>query len=145
MESGIYTLSNKGEKALRGEIKAVWEREFKLKSNSYRPSTQKEGAINDDQWRDEIGSVSVNVPAGTRFWKGIMSCQFPVKRLRPKHEGVGYAGPIVHLYWKAEGSNEWILLRCDADYLFNRNYGGGYIWDETTNFIYINPKSWQQK
>lgn len=32
-------------------------------------------------------------------------------------EWVKYAGPIVHLYWKAEGSNEWILLRCDADYL----------------------------
>lgn len=141
----VYTLSNKGEKALRGEIKAVWEREFKLKSNSYRPSTQKEGAINDDQWRDEIGTVSVNVPVGTRFWKGIMSCQFPVKRLRPKYEGVGYAGPIVHLYWKTEGSNEWILLRCDADYLFNRNYDGGYIWDETTNFIYINPQSWLKK
>lgn len=41
----VYTLSNKGEKALRGEIKAVWEREFKLKSNSYRPSTQKKGLL----------------------------------------------------------------------------------------------------
>ena len=142
----VYTLSNKGEKALRGEIKAVWEREFKLKSNSYRPSNKKEGAINDDEWRDEIGSVSVNVPVGTRFWKGIMSCQFPVKRLAPMYftgsEWVKYAGPIVHLYWKAEGSNEWILLRCDADYLFNRNYGEGYIWDETTNSISIIPKSW---
>lgn len=57
-------------------------------------------------------------------------------------EWVRYAGPIVHLYWKAEGSNGWVLLRQDADYLFNRNYGEGYIWDETTNSISIIPKSW---
>ena len=37
----VFTLSNKGEKALKGKIKAVWEREFKLASNSYRPSIQK--------------------------------------------------------------------------------------------------------
>lgn len=145
MDTLVIALSNKGEKALRGEIKAVWEREFKLKSNSYRPSDKKEGAINDDQWRDEVGRVSVNVPVGTRFWKGIMSCQFPERRLEPKHGGIGYASPIIHLYWKAEGSGEWVLLRCDADYLFNRNYGEGYIWDETTNFIRIMPQSWQQK
>lgn len=45
----VFTLSNKGEKALRGKIKAVWEREFKLKSNSYRPSTKKKEAINDNE------------------------------------------------------------------------------------------------
>ena len=38
----VYTLSNKGKKDLKGEIKAVWEREFKLKSNSYRPGTKKQ-------------------------------------------------------------------------------------------------------
>ena len=51
----VYTLSNKGKKALKGEIKAVWEREFKLKSNSYRPGTQKQNTTNDVQWADEIG------------------------------------------------------------------------------------------
>ena len=29
--------------------------------------------------------------------------------------GIGYCMPMVHLYWKAEGSSEWILLRCDLD------------------------------
>lgn len=141
----VYVLSNKGEKALRGEIKAVWEREFKMNSNSYRPSIKRKGAVNDDEWRDEIGTVAVDVPAGIRFWKGIMECQFPVKRLDPKYDGVGYATPLVHLYWKAEGSNEWVLLRCDADYLFNRNYTDGYIWDETTNYIKILPQSWNNR
>lgn len=138
----VYTLSNKGEKALKGKIKAVWEREFKLKSNSYRPSDKKEGAVNDEEWRDELGMISVNIPEGTRFWKGIMSCQFPVKHLNPTHDGVGYASPLVHLYWRAENSDKWILLRCDADYLFNRNYTGGYIWDETTNYVKVTPQSW---
>jgi hypothetical protein len=138
----VYTLSNRGEKALRGEIKAVWEREFKLKSNSYSPSTKKKGAVNDEEWKDEIGKDSVDIPTGTRFWKGIMSCKFPVKRLAPRHDGVKYAIPVLHLYWRAENSNEWILLRCDADYLFNCNYTGGYIWDETTNYVKVMPQSW---
>lgn len=45
-------------------------------------------------------------------------------------------------YWRAENSDEWVLLRCDADYLFNCNYTGGYIWDETTNYLHIVPQSW---
>ena len=117
-------------------------RELKLKSNSYSPSTKKKGAVNDEEWKDEIGKDSVDIPTGTRFWKGIMSCKFPVKRLAPRHDGVKYAIPVLHLYWRAENSNEWILLRCDADYLFNCNYTGGYIWDETTNYVKVMPQSW---
>ena len=140
----VYTLSNKGEKALRGEIKAVWEREFKLKSNSYRPSARDKQVANaDSEWADEIGKISINIPVGIRFWKGIMECKFPVEHAKPiDSKGVLYAVPVLHLYWKAEGSGEWILLRCDADYLFNRNYTEGYIWDETTNYIKVMPQSW---
>ena len=138
----VFTISNKGKQALKGKIKAVWEREFKLKSNSYRPSTKYKNAENDNEWFDELGTVDIDIAAGIRFWKGIMECQFPVKRLMPIHNGVSYAGGIVHLYWKAEGTSEWILLRQDADYLFNRNYTGDYIWDETTNFLSLRPDSW---
>lgn len=138
----VYTISNKNKYALRGTIKAVWEREFKLKSNSYRPSTRKKGAVNDNEWFDELGRIDIDIPAGIRFWKGIMECQFPVKRPDPQYNGVSYATPVVHLYWRAEGTSEWILLRQDADYLFNRNYTGDYIWDETTNFLYLFPDSW---
>lgn len=138
----VFTLSNKGEKALRGKIKAVWEREFKLKSNSYRPSTKKKEAINDNEWKDEIGVVSVDVPTGTRFWKGIMGCKVTQYYPMPHVGGVEYAGPIIHLYWQPEGSNEWILLRCDADYLFNNNYTGKDIWDETLNYINVSLAEW---
>lgn len=57
-------------------------------------------------------------------------------------EWVKYVGFIVYLYWKVEGLNEWILFCCDVDYLFNCNYGEGYIWDEMINFIFIIFKSW---
>lgn len=138
----VYTISNKNKQPLKGTVKAVWERQFKLKSNSYRPSTKYKGAVNDNEWFDELGTVDIDIASGIRFWKGIMECQFPVKRLMPMHNGVSYAGGIVHLYWKAEGTDEWILLRQDADYLFNRDYTGDYIWDETTNYISIDPESW---
>lgn len=138
----VYTISNKGGGTLKGEIKAVWEREFKQKSNSYRPSHRKAGAVNDTEYADEIGRISVDIAAGSHFWKGIMSCKFSTKRPEGTHNGVGYCTPSVHLYWKAEGSNEWILMRQDADYLFNRSYTGNYIWDETTNYVAIIPESW---
>lgn len=96
--------------------------------------------VNNEEWKDEIGKVFVNIPAETRFRKGIMTCQFPFKRLTSRHDGVKYAIPVLYLYWRAENADEWILLRCDADYLFNYNYTGGYIWDETTNYVKVMPQ-----
>ena len=137
----VYTLSNKSQVALKGEIKAVWEREFRMKSNSYRPSSQEKGAVNDEQWTDELGRVTVDIASGARFWQGIMECKFPVKRLNPMRNGIGYATPVVHLYWRAEGSSEWKLMRCDADFLFNRGYEGD-VWDKTTNSLAVTLESW---
>ena len=139
----VYTLSNKGKKALKGEIKAVWEREFKLKSNSYRPGTQKQNTTNDVQWADEIGRVSVDIQPGIRYWKGIMECKVTKYYAKPTDSyGNEYAGPVIHLYWKPEGSSEWTLLRPDADYLFNNNYQGADVWDETLNYINVSLADW---
>ena len=139
----VYTLSNKGKKALKGEIKAVWEREFKLKSNSYRPSTQKQNTTNDVQWADEIGRVSVDIQPGIRYWKGIMECKVTKYYAKPTASyGNEYAGPVIHLYWKPEGSSEWTLLRLDADYLFNNDYQGADVWDETLNYINVSLADW---
>lgn len=139
----VYTLSNKGKGALKGEIKAVWEREFALKSNSYRPSTQKAGATNDYQWADEIGRVSVDIQPGVRYWKGVMECKVTKYYDSPTDNyGNGYATPVLHLYWRPEGSSEWTLLRLDADYLFNNNYQGADVWDETLNYIYLILSDW---
>ncbi len=139
----VYTLSNKGKKALKGEIKAVWEREFKLKSNSYRPSTQKQNTTNDVQWADEIGRVSVDIQPGIRYWKGIMECKVTKYYAKPTDSyGNAYAVPVIHLYWKPEGSSEWTLLRLDADYLFNNDYQGADVWDETLNYINVSFAGW---
>lgn len=138
----VYTLSNKGKAALKGEIKAVWEREFKPKSNSYRLGTRREDAVNDNQWFDEIGTVKVDIQPGIRYWKGIMTCQVTKYYPNPTYDGNGYATPVIHLYWKAEGTQEWKLLRLDADYLFNRDYTGPDIWDETLNYIYAFLEDW---
>lgn len=140
----VYTLSNKGKAALKGEIKAVWEREFKPKSNSYRLGTRREDAVNDNQWFDEIGTVDVDIQLGIRYWKGVVECQVTKYYPRPEHDKVEYAGPVIHLYWRAEGTQEWKLLRLDADYLFNRDYTGPDIWDETLNYINVSLEDWYQ-
>lgn len=139
----VYTISNKGKGALKGEIKAVWEREFKLKSNSYRPSTRKQNTTNDVEWADEIGRVSVTIQPGIRYWKGIMECKVSKYYAKPTDSyGNAYAVPVIHLYWKPEGSSEWTLLRLDADYLFNNDYQGADVWDETLNYINVSLEDW---
>ena len=139
----VYTISNKGKGALKGEIKAVWEREFKLKSNSYRPSTRKQNTTNDVEWADEIGRVSVSIQPGIRYWKGIMECKVTKYYAKPTGSyGNAYAVPVIHLYWKPEGSSEWTLLRLDADYLFNNDYQGADVWDETLNYINVSLEDW---
>ncbi len=44
----------------------------------------------------------------------------------------------------AEGTQEWKLLRLDADYLFNRDYTGPDIWDETLNYISVGLEDWRK-
>ena len=92
-----------------------------------------------------IGTTSIDIPNGTRYWKGKMEILIPKGRLEPKRNGVGYAGPILHLYWKTEGSDKWILLRQDADFLFNQNFNGGIfsLLDNTTNHLAISLYSWR--
>lgn len=112
----VYTLSNRANIALKGEIKAVWERTFDYTGHCYRPSSKRTNTINDNTWQDEIGRVSIDLQPTVRFWYGAIPCKFPQKREYPKtSNGIGYCTPMVHLYWKAEGSSQWVLLRCDLD------------------------------
>lgn len=142
----VYTISNKSKKAMKGTIKVIWERNFKFKSNTYRPSAKRDNTLDDEEWCDEVGSCVIDIAAGVHFWKGIVSCKFPIHRENPRDadSGVGYCTPMVHLYYQAEGSSEWKLLRCDAEYLFNRDYEGpeSAQIDETFNYLGIIPQSW---
>jgi hypothetical protein len=85
----------------------------------------------------------VDIQPGIRYWKGIMECKVTKYYAKPTDSyGNEYAGPVIHLYWKPDGSSEWTLLRLDADYLFNNNYQGADVWDETLNYINVSLADW---
>lgn len=98
-----YTMTNRAGIPLKGEIKAVWHRtftgEFNLESNN-------DGNI----WEDEIGRISVDLPADTKEYKSMITCIINTYR----GSFVKYC-PQISFYYKAEGSGSWILMRSDSD------------------------------
>lgn len=143
----VYTLSNRGNIALKGEIKAVWERTFDYTGHCYRPSSKRTNTINDNTWQDEIGRVSIDLQPTVRFWYGAIPCKFPVKREYPMVNGTGYCMPMVHLYWKAEGSSEWVLLRCDLDEILaaqvNTSQEEANLFLKALNYVYVKQSHWK--
>jgi len=142
-----YILSNRGNIALKGEIKAVWERTFDYTGHCYRPSSKKANTINDNEWQDEIGRVSIDLQSDVRFWNGIIPCTFPVKREMPKtSDGIGYCIPRLHLYWKEEGSSEWVLLRLDMDPILaarvSTSQEEANLFLEALNYINLEQSHW---
>jgi len=142
-----YVLSNRANIPIKGEIKAVWERTFEYGGNTYRPCHKRADMLNDDQWKDEIGRIRVDLASTIRFWNGSISCRFPVKREAPRSvEGILYYAPVVHLYFKADGANEWKLLRQDCDPLLaaqpktSREEGALYVL--TNNYLLFNQTHW---
>lgn len=143
----VYTLSNRGNIALKGEIKAVWERTFDYTGHCYRPCSKRTNTMNDNTWQDEIGRVSIDLQPTVRFWYGSIPCRFPVKREYPKMEnGIGYCTPMVHLYWKAEDSSEWVLLRCDLDEILatqvNTSQEEANLFLKSLNYINFQQDHW---
>ena len=143
-----YVLSNRGRIPLKGEIKAVWERTFDYTGHCYRPSSKRTGTVNDDEWRDELGKITIDLPATVRFWKGIIPCSFPRKREMPKmlNTGIGYCTPAVHLYWKAEESQDWVLLRCDLYPILaakvNSSSAEAALFLKSLNYISFEQSHW---
>lgn len=97
-----YTMTNRANVALKGEIKAVWHRtftgEFNLVSNN-----------DGNTWEYEIGRINIDMSADTKEYKGIVPCCIPISRDCSKWT------PIVSFYYKAAGSNSWVLMRSDSD------------------------------
>lgn len=142
-----YILSNRGKVALKGEIKAVWERTFDYIGHCYRPCDKKQNTTNDNTWQDEIGRISIDLQSTVRFWNGIIPCKFPVKREEPKmSNGMGYCTPMIHLYWKEEGSSEWVLLRLDVDPILagkaNTSQEEANLFLNALNYVYIQQSHW---
>lgn len=142
-----YILSNRGNIALKGDIKAVWERTFDYTGHCYRPCSNRTNTLNDNKWQDEIGRVSIDLQSNVRFWNGIIPCKFPIKREMPKTtDGIGYCMPMVHLYWKAEGSSEWVLLRLDMDPILaaqvSTSQEEANLFLETLNYLSLTQSHW---
>ena len=144
-----YILSNRNDIRLKGEIKAVWERTFDYTGHCYRPASKKKNTINDIEWQDEIGRISIDLQPTVRFWKGIIPCSFRVKREMPKMaNGIGYCTPMVHLYWKPEGGSEWTLLRLDMDPILaakvNNSQEEANLFLEALNYLNFEQTHWHQ-
>lgn len=98
-----YTMTNRANVALKGEIKAVWHRTF---TGEFNMISDSDGNV----WEDEIGRTSINLPANTKEYKGEIPCIISMFR-----NGFVKYGAIVSFYYKAEGSNTWELMRSDSD------------------------------
>lgn len=142
-----YILSNRGNIALKGEIKAIWERTFDYTGHCYRPCSKKSNTINDNEWQDEIGRVNIDLQPTVRFWNGIIPCSFPIKREMPKMtNGIGYCMPDVHLYWKAESTSEWVLLRVDMDEILSSQVSSSQeeanLFLKALNYLNLDQSHW---
>lgn len=123
-----FTLTNRAAVALKGEIKAIWHRTF---------TGEFDNVSNDDgnTWEDEIGSMSINLPAATDVYKGKLSCTLSIHRANVKKWT-----PSVSFYYKAENSNTWKLMRSDADSELQRWKGADI--DKIIGGSNDNPEKW---
>lgn len=135
----VYVISNKGKHRLKGEVKAMWERDFSLKGTYQYPSQKRHNESNDNEWKDEIGRMKIDIPTGEKFWKSMITCKIPIKYPAPTY----YNDAVIHLYWRADGDKEWALLRLDGDYLLNRNFEGN-VFEEANNNLHVSPQNWHQ-
>lgn len=137
-----YVLSNKSRKQVKGEIKAVWIRDYSLDSNHLYPSQDKDYFVNNNKWEHEIGRKTVTIPEGVRFWKGCLECKVPVTYPAPRPENntanyICVGTPLIHLYWRPEGATEWTFMRFDGDHLF-QEYGK----DAASQNFFTNDKNY---
>lgn len=98
-----FTMTNRAEIPLKGEIKAVWHRTFTGEFFN-------ESGMDGNTWEDEIGRMAIDIPSTTDKYKGKLSCTIMIDR-----GAVQKWVPTVSFYYKAEGSNTWVLMRSDGD------------------------------
>jgi hypothetical protein len=98
-----------------------------------------------EEWSDEIGRINIDYSSEVKIKQELMNCVISTKR--PE---VYFCGPTVLWYFRAEGSSEWILMRCDYDHQFEMmkgitEYGkpGANLSDEDclryVTSIWVNP------
>ena len=98
-----FKLTNRAAVPLKGEIKAVWHRTF---TGEFDLISKNDG----NTWEDEIGRMSINIPGSVLDFKGQLSCVIAQSRSYPNK-----FCPRISFYYKSDVSNDWQLLRSDAD------------------------------
>jgi hypothetical protein len=71
-----------------------------------------------EEWSDEIGRINIDYSSEVEIKQELMNCVISIRR--PE---VYFCGPTVRWYFRAEGSSEWILMRCDYDHQFEKLKG----------------------
>ena len=98
-----FTITNRAAVTLKGEIKAVWHRTF---NGDFFNESGNDG----NTWADEIGRMAIDIPSTTDVYKGKLPCTISTYRANVKKWV-----PSVSFYYRAEGSNTWLLMRSDSD------------------------------
>lgn len=97
-----YTLTNRANIALKGEIKAVWHRTF---TGEFYFSRDNDG----NTWEEEIGRTNVDLPANKKEYKDQIPCCIKLNRTSKKYL------ETISFYYRAERSSTWVLMRSDSD------------------------------
>lgn len=119
-----FIITNRAGVDLHGEVKAVWERTF---TGEFNEQWKDDGI----SWSDEIGRVRIDLSKSERNYNGLISCNISVARTYPN-----IYSPAVHLYYKADGTDTWVLMRCDSDNTLQKlkDVTEGLIWDENNEY-----------
>lgn len=96
-------MTNRGGIPLEGEIKAVWHRTF---TGEFYPVRYNDGSV----WSDEIGRMPIHMASTTKKYEGKILCNILINRIYPKKYS-----PQISFYYRAEGSDTWMLMRNDSD------------------------------
>lgn len=131
-----YELVNNGNTPLKGEVKFVWERlhdgSMYEKENLDRILSLYRGYFPDEDitrsWSDEIGRISVDIDPKSILVGENKNCVITTTRLYGNN-----SGGRLRLYFKAENSNEWILIRA---------YANGNL--ETNDISVINQRTYEK-
>ncbi|MDR0603571.1 MAG: fimbrillin family protein [Bacteroidales bacterium] len=142
-------LVNKSNQRLKGEVKAVFHRTF----GDFYSQSQNDG----NTWADEVGRISVDLPVSDDIQLYSLSCCITERRTLPDRYS-----PVIHLYFKADGSDEWKFITVDCNVTLEalkdvteeiiwgldedgeRTSIGGldYVlaYERSVNYLYIKPK-----
>lgn len=97
-----YTMTNRAGIPLKGEIKAVWHRTF---TGEFYLSRDDDG----NTWEEEIGRVNIDLSTNVKEYKEKMPCCIKLNKNSNKFV------ETISFYYRAEGGNDWILMRSDSD------------------------------